>query len=108
VSDAMVEKAVRAVITAYGEDADEMCPCSQDIRVARAVVDALLPSVDTLEVLQALPVDTKVLGATGEVWWRREFRWEGSGGGYSGENYIGRFLEHEGPLRVVWTPEVGR
>lgn len=76
---------------------------------AAAVVDAILPQVTTVEELEALPLNTKVIDAGGEAWARyylaakgpRPLRWRNSRGGY-GRTSID--IARCGPLTVVYQP----
>ena len=75
------------------------------------VLDAILPQVTTVEELEALPFDAKVVDRDGEVWARyhlaakgpRPLRWRNSRGNY-GRTSHQLIAMGCSPLTVVWTP----
>ena len=92
----MIEKAAEALLAACGA-CDDAEGRADHFRDARAVLDAILPQVRSVEELEALPVETVVVDTYGRAFTRYQGWWD-----YSEEMY--KPSELIPPLTVVWQP----
>lgn len=106
----MIEAA--AVAVAYARRGVTARVNETDRLAGEAVINAILPQVTTVEELEALPYDAKVVDKSGEVWARyylatsgqRPLRWRSSRGAY-GQTSSRLVAMGLVPLTVVWRPE---
>lgn len=65
------DELAKVIVAAYGEDAEAECPCEQDLDVADAILAAGFRKprlIETAEELDALPFESVVKTADGDVW----------------------------------------
>lgn len=107
----MVEKA-RDEISAWDNECGCAIPGDLAESIGKSVLDAILPQVTTVAELEALPLGAKVLDQHGWIWEKYTARsrgrgelpaWRSTQGAYNMPN---SHLDRQGPLTVVWTPEV--
>jgi hypothetical protein len=98
--DPIVEKAAKAFLLAWQGQTKVDSGLRENMTAA---IEAIMPQVDSVEALEALPVGTKLLGADGSVWTRgATVFWYGTRDDYLHGVQI---LANHGPLRVIWTPK---
>jgi hypothetical protein len=83
----MIERVVTVMLTPYIEE--DQTPHKFDYEIAKAILDAILPLITTVEELEALPVGTKLIDSIGGTWTTHEV--------------FSHIKEHL-PLTVVWRP----
>jgi hypothetical protein len=107
-TEQLVEKVAYSIAAShqyYAPAAGDSAPRWADC-LARAAIETIMPVVDSVEALEALPVGTKLISSDGTVWWPDIFDtgWlRCTKDRYDHEGV--RVLADLGPLRVIWTPE---
>jgi hypothetical protein len=107
-NEQMIEKVADTIAAShqyYAPAAGDSAPRWADC-LARAAIETIMPVVDSVDALIALPVGTKLLDGDGNVWWPVEgqpgWLWS-TNDDYAREGV--QVLADYGPLRVIWTPE---
>ena len=109
VTDWMIEKGARALVgIPDGVDWPNGMVQREMQSEASCVVNAVMPVVDTVEALDALPYGTKLLDAAGSVWWRSGIRgfWFADPGVTALRST--EVLAEAPPVCVIWMPEADR